>query len=514
MLTTPSWPNLNYRELAHWTELAQGVLGSGKNSADSLNVEKVIVPERPNSPSGFVKGEWTLRLTGRRAEWNLTFGIRPRGAFVTLSPGKGPKAAITGTRSPFDLALGKQIRGNRVLGIEALPRERTLILWLSDPGSPPPTRLGLVLSLIPAHPEALLVRAATPSGTDGPWEVLARSRSGQETTGGQFTPPDGSRAPSEMPLRLELVDSLETWHRQVEQALAFEIFEGRKVQAERELRARLKQASERIRQASDQSREADREPDWKDFGVLLKAQLRPEPPLKEAEKGRFTRTVLDFATGEPLALPCDPKLSASAQADRFFQLAKRKERRKREAEERVSQFRERIARLEAALRESPPFPDWRALERCEQEAGIEHQKGPTEKARSSGWLGRSYRSKDGQPIWVGRSKDENLELTFKHARGNDLWLHVRGRPGAHAVVPLHSGKSASLETLLDAATLTVYFSGGQDWGKVEVDYTQKKHVKRIRDSSEASYTHNKTLILEFDPQRLKRLLEQDQPRGA
>jgi len=109
-------------------------------------------------------------------------------------------------------------------------------------------------------------------------------------------------------------------------------------------------------------------------------------------------------------------------------------------------------------------------------------------------------------VMVGRSRDENLELTFKHARGNDIWLHVRGRPGAHVVVPLQPGKSAPLETLLDAALLAVYYSGGEKWGKTEVDYTYKKYVKRIKDSTEASYTNNKTLLVDQDASRLKRLL--------
>jgi predicted ribosome quality control (RQC) complex YloA/Tae2 family protein len=129
-------------------------------------------------------------------------------------------------------------------------------------------------------------------------------------------------------------------------------------------------------------------------------------------------------------------------------------------------------------------------------------------APKSGWLGKRFESREGLMILVGKSRDENLELTFKHARGNDLWLHVRGRPGAHVVIPLTSGRSASLETLLDAAALAIHYSGGANWGKTEVDYTFKKYVKRIRDSTEASYTNNKTLVVEPQPERLKRLLGQ------
>ena len=49
---------------------------------------------------------------------------------------------------------------------------------------------------------------------------------------------------------------------------------------------------------------------------------------------------------------------------------------------------------------------------------------------------REFRSSTGAAILVGRGADRNDELTFKVARGNDLWLHTRDVPGAHVVVPL------------------------------------------------------------------------------
>jgi predicted ribosome quality control (RQC) complex YloA/Tae2 family protein len=106
---------------------------------------------------------------------------------------------------------------------------------------------------------------------------------------------------------------------------------------------------------------------------------------------------------------------------------------------------------------------------------------------------------------VGRNASENLELTFKIARGNDIWLHVKARPGSHTVILLPPNRSASLETLLDAANLCILYSGGRDWGKTEVDYTLRKHVKKIKNQTEVSYSSPKTLSVVLDAARLKRL---------
>ena len=222
--------------------------------------------------------------------------------------------------------------------------------------------------------------------------------------------------------------------------------------------------------------------------------------------------MLDYASGDTVEVPCDAKLSAREQVERYFQLARRRARRRDEARSRRDSFGEQAERAERCLGAPPAERDWPALEAFERAANILPPSAAPPKSGAKkqlgGWSGKMFLSRDGLAILVGRARDENLELTFKRARGNDMWLHVRGRPGAHVVVLLQPGKSAPLETLLDAAALAVYYSGGENWGKTEVDYAFKKHVKRIRDSTEASYVNNKTLIVEPDRERLKRLLSQ------
>lgn len=124
---------------------------------------------------------------------------------------------------------------------------------------------------------------------------------------------------------------------------------------------------------------------------------------------------------------------------------------------------------------------------------------------------RRFQSKDGLPIWVGRNHKENEELVIRLARGNDLWMHLKGRPGAHVIVQIPSGKTPSLDTLLDAATLAAYHSNVSDKEKVEIDYTYRKYVKRVPGGGDkflVTYTQNKTLMVKIEDERLWRLLKQ------
>lgn len=508
-------PTLNWKEIARLTDLVRAEIGG-------MHVDRIIVPERPYFPGGYVKGEWVMRLTSRKQECVFLFSIRTRHPYFAIRQGKGPKSAPEGTRSPFDLAVSKHIKGARLLEITALPRERMVVLWFTAEGKrDDEERLGLALNLIPALPEAFLVRGG--KNVEG-WPIIARSRTIRDEAAQTFTliPPDGSRAPEDMPVRDELFRDAWEMDRAIERALRLEAFELRLAAAQRLVRERVKQAKDRIRQTETALREAEHEADWQHYGDLLKNALMEPPPIVE-EKGPKgvvqVRRVYDFRTEQYAIVPCDPKLNPQAQVEKFFSLARRKGRRIEEARTRLSTWRETLAKLESLLATPLPVKDapesWKGLEKFERAAGLAvgnsgagAASAAPEKKKGPAWLGKTFVSKDGASIYVGRSKDENLELTFKHARGNDLWMHVRGRPGSHVLIPLNSGKSASLETLLDAAVLCIFYSGGEKWGKTEVDYTFKKYVKRIKDSTEASYVSNKTLIVEPDPARLKRLLEQ------
>jgi predicted ribosome quality control (RQC) complex YloA/Tae2 family protein len=198
--------------------------------------------------------------------------------------------------------------------------------------------------------------------------------------------------------------------------------------------------------------------------------------------------------------------------DRYYERAQHHKRtveetlRRKQATQIQLQELEQLKERLALVKES----DESALKLIEEGLGA---RGTTQKPHTielGGEKVKTFRTAEGLELWVGRNREENMELTFRQARGNDLWMHVQGKPGAHVVIRLNQGKSASLESLLDAAQLVLYYSEAKSWGKTEVDYTFRKYVKRIRDSQEVSYTNNKTLIVQFDSERFQRLME----RGA
>ena len=51
-------------------------------------------------------------------------------------------------------------------------------------------------------------------------------------------------------------------------------------------------------------------------------------------------------------------------------------------------------------------------------------------------------------------------------------------PGSHVIVKLGNAEELPDRTFEEAARLAAYYSKGRDQEKVEIDYIQKKHIKK------------------------------------
>ena len=91
-----------------------------------------------------------------------------------------------------------------------------------------------------------------------------------------------------------------------------------------------------------------------------------------------------------------------------------------------------------------------------------------------------YLSSDGYDIYVGKNNTQNDEITFRIADGRDIWFHANDMPGSHVL--LRSG-GKSMDEIPDrafeeAASLAAYYSSGRSQGKVEIDYLERRNVKK------------------------------------
>ena len=96
---------------------------------------------------------------------------------------------------------------------------------------------------------------------------------------------------------------------------------------------------------------------------------------------------------------------------------------------------------------------------------------------------------------MGRNNIQNDELT-KRARSTDLWFHTQKIHGSHVILRCENGQ-ADEAAVLAAASLAAWYSQGREAGRVPVDYTRVKFVKKPAGAKPGMviYTDYKTLFV-------------------
>ncbi len=108
-------------------------------------------------------------------------------------------------------------------------------------------------------------------------------------------------------------------------------------------------------------------------------------------------------------------------------------------------------------------------------------------------------SSDGFDIYVGRSAEQNAEVTFRIGQPDDLWLHVRTIPGGHVIVR-SAGRDIPERTLAEAAGLAAYFSGVRHETAVDVDLSRRKGVRKVSGGPPGLVTYQAERTLRVAPQ--------------
>jgi len=186
-----------------------------------------------------------------------------------------------------------------------------------------------------------------------------------------------------------------------------------------------------------------------------------------------------------LTVALDPELDARANAARYFA-------RYRKAADALPHLEARLAALEAkrdALDELA-FETGRAdiATLAELSASLDDLEGrsrPAVKAPPQRAARKPLRIErpSGARIFVGRSPRENVEVTFRIARPDDLWFHARGIPGSHVVLQPPPGGEPDDADLAAAADLAARHSRAAQAARVEIDFTERKYVRKQRDAA-------------------------------
>ncbi|MFV0464835.1 MAG: NFACT family protein [Lachnospiraceae bacterium] len=222
-----------------------------------------------------------------------------------------------------------------------------------------------------------------------------------------------------------------------------------------------------------QLKDTEKRDKFRIYGELLNTYgYTVEPQSKEFE-------VLNYYTDQMIKIPLDPELTPLENAKKYFERYNKLKRTYEALSELVEATNEEIAHLESistsldiALNEDDLV---QIREELVEFGHIRKKRGEKKvKVKSRPF---HFISSDGFHMYVGKNNFQNDELTFKFATGNDWWFHAKDMPGSHVIVKSNNEELPDA-TFEEAGRLAAYFSKGREGEKVEVDYLQRKNVKK------------------------------------
>lgn len=444
---------------------------------------------RPSGPPGPFFRRAAEELTGarlRRLEQVRGDRLVRLGFDRTVSgAARGLVLELTGRRANLVL-LGA---GERVLEVLVPPKAKAAQAhrltagepWSPPTGAPRGAEAGPPLAAALAHPTVPPLHPGTPPAADGDTPFAPHPRA---------------------PLSYL-----------VERVLGARLGEATRDRSRRELTQRLERKLRRARSLlaglEEKAAAAEGADRVRLDGELLKANLH------RVRRGLESLEVEDLY-GEPgsrRTLTLDPRRSPRENVERAFERYHKLVRSQANVSAELGLCAERVAALEDLARQlADPACDPAALEARAVERGLldRRQEGDPRKRKAPEprLPYRRFTALHGAEIRVGRTARDNDELTLRHSKGSDLWLHTADTPGSHVVLRLDKGREADPEELLDAAHLAVHFSPARRASKAPVHVAARKFVSKPKGAKPGLVTLSggRTLMVRVQPERLERLL--------
>ena len=199
------------------------------------------------------------------------------------------------------------------------------------------------------------------------------------------------------------------------------------------------------------------------------------------QEGEKSFRCLNYYDNTEITIPLDPTLSAQENAVRYFDKYNKQKRTFEATSRQLEQTEAEIEHLESIstfLDIARKEEDLAQIKEELTEYGyIKRHFSGGKKQKKTVSRPFHYLSSDGFHIYVGKNNYQNEELTFKLASGNDWWFHAKKMPGSHVVVKTKDGTLPD-RTFEEAGNLAAFYSKGRTAPKVEIDYLQKKNVKK------------------------------------
>lgn len=207
-------------------------------------------------------------------------------------------------------------------------------------------------------------------------------------------------------------------------------------------------------------------------------------------KGMDKITVDNFYDDmNPIEIPLNPIKSGNENAQIYYKkFSKLKTREKMITQELplIKQENEYLLQLLETLERITEYQELSEIKDEMVKIGlIKKSKRKTAKVKPS--KPRHFVTENNVDIFVGKNNYQNDNLTLKQANREDIFVHVKDMPGSHVIMRNENLIQKDYDV---ACFLAAYFSSMSKEKYVEVDYTEKKNVKKAKGAKPGMVFYN------------------------
>lgn len=226
---------------------------------------------------------------------------------------------------------------------------------------------------------------------------------------------------------------------------------------------------------------------YEQIGNILAANIHQVKPYQKEI------TVYNFYDDSDITIALNTKIPPKENIDYYFNKYKKAKRSITAITAEIEKTRTNIAYYQTLLQQSTNI-NTNDLKEILEEVGISKAPKRPQKPQLL-----KYLDDNGNIIWVGKNNIQNNYLTHTIANRDDYFFHVKDYPGSHVIFRGNLDNDA----IILAATIASYYSKAQ--GRVSVDYTQVKYVKKVKGQpgSFVRYTNQKSITVTGDLDYIK-----------
>lgn len=199
------------------------------------------------------------------------------------------------------------------------------------------------------------------------------------------------------------------------------------------------------------------------------------------EPNAISLTCMNYYTNEEITIPLDPTKTPLENSKKFFAKYNKLKRTYEALSELVVETKADLDHLDSistALSLSEDEKDLQLIKDELSDYGYIKSHGKKKGKKQAKSKPLHFISSDGFHMYVGKNNYQNDELSFKFANGGDWWFHAKNMAGSHVIVRKEQAETLPDATFEEAGRLAAYYSKGRQAPKVEVDYVQRKELRK------------------------------------